>query len=96
MAVAIRTKTFKEAQASATLVMTVVSLAPMVSLVNPGGDAPWYFWVPGLGQNQLMMLVLKGEPISLMQWGPALVTATLLTGACLLYVARHMREAVSR
>lgn len=96
MAVAIRTKTFKEAQASATLVMTVVSLAPMVSIMNPGGDAPWYFWIPGLGQNQLMMLVLKGEPIGLLQWGPAVLTAVLLTSACLVYVARHMREAVSR
>ncbi|MFO1252308.1 MAG: ABC transporter permease subunit [Inhella sp.] len=96
MAVAIRTKTFKEAQASATLVMTVVSLAPMVSIMNPGGDAPWYFWIPGLGQNQLMMLVLKGEPIGLMQWGPAVLTAAVLTSACLVYVARHMREAVSR
>ncbi len=96
MAVAIRTKTFKEAQASATLVMTVVSLAPMVSIMNPGGDAPWYFWIPGLGQNQLMMLVLKGEPITLLQWGPAVLTAAVLTTACLVYVARHMREAVSR
>ncbi|WP_374437611.1 ABC transporter permease [Inhella sp.] len=96
MAVAIRTKTFKEAQASATLVMTVVSLAPMVSIMNPGGDAPWYFWIPGLGQNQLMMLVLKGEPITLLQWGPAVLTAAVLTSACLVYVARHMREAVSR
>ncbi|MBH9552121.1 ABC transporter permease [Inhella gelatinilytica] len=96
MAVAIRTKTFKEAQASATLVMTMVSLAPMVSLMNPGGDAPWYFWVPGLGQNQLMMLVLKGEPMQLMQWLPTVVTAVVMSAVCLVYVARHMREAVSR
>lgn len=96
MAVAIRTKTFKEAQASATLVMTGVSLAPMVSIMNPGGDAPWYFWLPGLGQNQLMMLVLKGEPMGLMQWGPSVLTAALVCTVCLVYVARHMREAVSR
>jgi sodium transport system permease protein len=96
MAVAIRTKTFKEAQASAGLVMMVVTLAPLVSLLNPGGDAPWYFWIPGLGQNQLMMLVLKGEPIGLLQWGPAVLTGAGLTAACLVYVARHMREAVTR
>ena len=96
MAVAIRTKTFKEAQASATLAMTLVGLAPMVSIMNPGGDAPWQLWIPGLGQNQLMLLVLKGEPITLLQWGPAVLTAAVLTSACLVYVARHMREAVSR
>ena len=41
-------------------------------------------------------LVLKGEPITLLQWGPAVLTAAVLTSACLVYVARHMREAVSR
>ncbi len=96
MAVAIRTKTFKEAQASATLVMTMVSLAPMVALLNPGADAPWYYWVPGLGQNQLMMLVLKGEPLQLAQWGPPLVTPGLITAACLVFVAQQMRAAASR
>jgi len=96
MAVAIRTKTFKEAQASATLVMTVFSMAPLVSLMNPGADAPWYYWVPGLGQNQLMMLVLKGEPLQLAQWGPSIVTAAALTAACLVFVAQQMRAAASR
>ena len=37
-------------------------LAPMVSMLNPGGEASWYLWVPGLAQNTLMMLVLKGRP----------------------------------
>ena len=96
MAVAIRTRTFKEAQASATLVMTGVSLGPLVPLMNPGGDALWYFAVPGLGQNQLMMRVLKGEAASPEAWGLALASAVLLTALCLLYVARHMRQAVAR
>jgi sodium transport system permease protein len=73
-----------------------VTLAPLIALLNPGGDAPWYFWFPGLGQNQLMMLVLKGEPIGVLQWGPSVVTGVALTAACLVYVARHMREAVNR
>ena len=62
MALAIRSKTFKEAQAGSTMVMTAVSLMPMVTLLNPGGEAPWYLWVPGLAQNTLMMLVLKVKP----------------------------------
>ena len=64
MAVAIRSKTVKEAQASSALVVTLVGLSPMVSLLNPGGDALWYLWVPGLAQNTLMMLVLKGEALT--------------------------------
>lgn len=96
MALAIRTKTFKEAQASATLVMTLVSLAPMVSIMNPGGEAGWYLWVPGLAQNTLMMLVLKGEPVGLAKLLPSVVVGVVLTAVALGFVTRSMRAAVAR
>lgn len=96
MALAIRSKTYKEAQAGSTLVITAVALAPMVTLLNPGGDAPWYLWVPGLAQNTLMMLVLKGEPLSLLKVAPSLLVGLALTAVCLAYVARSMRSAVAR
>src|SRR5204862_2805744 len=44
MAVAIRCKTFKEAQASATVVMLAASLLPLINVFSLGQDAPWYFW----------------------------------------------------
>lgn len=96
MALAIRSKTFKEAQAGSTLVVTVVSLMPMVTLLNPGGDAPWYLWVPGLAQNTLMLAVLKGEAL---RWGqvlPGVLTGFALGAVGLFYVARSMRAAVAR
>ena len=96
MSLAIRAKTFKEAQAGSTLVITFVGLAPMVSLLNPGGEAAWYFWVPGLAQNSLMMLVLKGETLTAAQLLPGLLVGIALTIACLAYVARSMRGAVAR
>jgi len=96
MALAIRSKTFKEAQAGSALVITLVGLAPMVSILNPGGDAGWYLWVPGLAQNTLMMLVLKGESLGLMQVMPSVVVGVGLTIACLAYVARSMRGTVAR
>ncbi len=96
MAIAIRTKTFKEAQASSTLVMTLVALAPMVSLLNPGGEAAWYYWVPGLAQNSLMMLVLKGESLGLMKLLPSMLVGVAMTVVCLGFVARSMRSAVAR
>ncbi len=96
MALAIRTKTFKEAQASATLVMTAVSLTPMVSIMNPGAEANWHLWIPGLAQNALMMTVLKGEPLTLMKVMPSIAVGALLTLAGLLFVTRSMRAAVSR
>jgi len=96
MALAIRSKTFKEAQAGSALVITVVALAPMVSLLNPSGDAPWYLWVPGLAQNTLMMWVLKGETLTAAQVLPSVLVGAGLTVVCLAYVARSMRAAVSR
>ncbi|MEL4177176.1 ABC transporter permease [Roseateles sp. PN1] len=96
MAMAIRTKSFKEAQASSTLVITLVALAPMVSLLNPGGDAPWYLWVPGLSQNTLMMLVLKGEALTAAQVLPGVLVGLLLTVTSLIFVARSMRGAVAK
>jgi len=96
MALAIRTKTFKEAQASTTLVITAIALTPMVAIVNPGGEASWHLWVPGLGQNQLMMLVLKGEPLSFAKVMPTVIVGAGLTIGGLALVARSMRAAVAR
>lgn len=96
MALAIRTKTFKEAQASATLVMTAVSLTPMVSIMNPGAESAWHLWVPGLAQNALMLTVLKGEHLTFMKVMPSVVVGALLTIAGLAFVTRSMRAAVSR
>ena len=96
MALAIRSKTFKEAQAGSGLIITLVGLAPMVSILNPGGDAPWYLWVPGLSQNTLMMLVLKGETLTFAQVFPGVLVGVLLMIGCMLYVARSMRSAVAR
>ncbi len=96
MALAIRSKTFKEAQASSTLIVTVISLMPMVSLLNPGGDAAWYLWVPGLAQNTLMLAVLKGEALRWEQVAPGVITGLVITAGALAYVARSMRAAVAR
>ncbi|MBI3348142.1 MAG: ABC transporter permease [Burkholderiales bacterium] len=96
MALAIRSKTFKEAQAGSTLVITAVTLMPMVSLLNPGGEAAWYYWVPGLAQNTLMMAVLKGEALRWSQVMPGVVVGFALAVVALAYVARSMRAAVAR
>lgn len=96
MAVAIRTKTFKEAQASANLVIMVFSLMPLIAIMNPGADAAWHYWLPGLGQYQQMMQLLKGETLRPDQWGPPLLSAALIIAAGMAYVARAMRAAASR
>jgi sodium transport system permease protein len=93
MAVAIRCRTFKEAQASSTLVILLVSLMPLVNVFNLGGEAPWHLWVPALAQNTLMTRVLKGEGFGAEQWLIPLAVCVLLTAAGVAYVARTLRNA---
>ena len=93
MAVAIRCKTFKEAQASATIVILVVSLMPLVSVFNLGAEEAWYLWVPALAQNTLMTLVLKGEGFGVAQWLLPLLVCLLLCAGGVVYVARRLRAA---
>jgi sodium transport system permease protein len=93
MAVAIRCRTFKEAQANNTVVVLGISLLPLMTLFNDGADAPWQLWVPALGQVVLMNRVLKAEAV-----GPADLVGPLLVCAAvvalgLAYVTRQLRGA---
>lgn len=96
MAVAIRCRSFKEAQASTTVVVLAVSLLPVLSLFGQGGDKPWQLWLPALAQITLMGRVLKGEAIGLPDLLLPLAVAAALTLACLGYVARQLRHAALR
>ena len=96
MAVAIRCKTFKEAQASTTVVMLAASLLPLINVFSLGEESPWYLWVPALAQNVLMTRVLKGEAFNAEQLVvPMLVCAVLAAGGVWL-VARTLRSAAVR
>ena len=96
MAVAIRCKSFKEAQASTTVVILVVSLLPLVSLFNQSGEKPWFLWVPALAQYTLMNRVLRGEAPGVGDVLLPLAVSLLLAGACLAFIARRLRAAAVR
>ena len=93
MAVAIRSRTFKEAQASSTVVVLAVSLLPLVSVFNLGAEAPWHVWVPALAQNVLMNRVLRGEDLSLLQVLVPLGVSAAIAAAGVAFVARSLRRA---
>ncbi len=93
MAVAIRCKSFKEAQANSTVVLLSVSLLPLVSVFNQSGEEAWHLWVPALAQNTLMMRVLKGEGFNLTQVLVPLFVCLLLTLVSLFFVASRLRGA---
>ena len=96
MAVAIRCKSFKEAQASSTVVMLAASLLPLVNVFSLGGDSPWHLWVPALAQNVLMTRVLKGESFDAVQVLVPLGVCVMLTVVCVWFVARTLRSAAVR
>ncbi len=93
MAIAIRCRSFKEAQANATVVVLGMSLLPLVSIFNQEGEAPWHRWVPALSQVVLMGRVLKGEAITVAQALPGVLVGVALAALCLAYVARRLGRA---
>lgn len=96
MAIAIRCRSFKEAQANNTVVILGVSLLPMVTLFNQGGEAPWHLWTPALGQVTLMNRVLKGQSLAAVDVLIPLVVSAAITALCIGYIARQLRAAALR
>ncbi len=93
MALAIRCKTFKEAQANATVVILGVSLLPLMTLFNQEGTAAWHLWVPALAQSSLMGRVLKGETPPAADLLLTLAVCVLLAAVAGVYVVRTLRSA---
>jgi sodium transport system permease protein len=93
MAIAIRCKTFKEAQASATILMLGVSMVPLVSVFNQEGEAPWHRFVPALAQVALMGRVLKGEALTFGQVAVPVVVCAVVAIAGIAFVARTLKSA---
>lgn len=96
MAVAIRSRSFKEAQASATVVVLAVSLLPMLTALQTGGAQPWQLWVPALGQVSLMNRVLAAEAVPLADLLPPLAVCGLLAALGIADVTRRLRPAAVR
>jgi sodium transport system permease protein len=96
MAIAIRCKSFKEAQANNTVVILAVSLLPMVTLFNQGVEARWHLWMPALGQTTLMNRVLKGQVLAAADVLLALAVSSVIAALCIAYIARQLRAAALR
>ncbi|MCZ8064207.1 ABC transporter permease [Silanimonas sp.] len=61
-------KTLKEAQSYMAFLMLLPILPTIILLVNPVKNALWMFATPFLAQNQLILMVLRQETISGLQW----------------------------
>jgi len=96
MAVAIRCRSFKEAQASATVVVLAASLLPMLTSFNGGSEQAWHLWLPALAQITLMQRVLEGGALGAWDLLLPVLVAALLCALCLADVARQLRTAAWR
>jgi sodium transport system permease protein len=96
MAIAIRSKTFKEAQASATVVVLAVSMLPLVTLFNQDGEKPWHLAVPALAQVTLMGRVLKGDAVGAVDVLLPLLVCVVIVALGIAFVARQVRAAAAR
>jgi len=96
MAVAIRCRTFKEAQAGTSIVVLAISLLPLATVLNQGGEQPWQLWVPALSQQLLMTRVLRGEGFGVEQVVVPLVVCAALAVGGIVAVARALRAAAVR
>ncbi|WP_326539726.1 ABC transporter permease [Pseudorhodoferax sp.] len=92
MAVALRCRSVKEAQANSAVLLMAVSLLPLVTLFSAEGEARWHLWVPALAQVTLMGRVLKGSPPGVADLAVPLLVCLLLTVACVLLLARTLHR----
>jgi sodium transport system permease protein len=92
MAVAVHSRTVKEAQAGVTVVLLLVNLLPLVSLFGRSGEEPWHLWVPALAQITLMGRVLKGEALGVGDVLVPLLVSIALAAATLVWIARNLRK----
>ena len=92
MAISIRCKTFKEAQANNVVLTMAVSMTPMLNLFNQEGESTWNLWVPAIAQTTLMNRVLKNAPIGLLDVAPSLFICVGLTAVALMFVSRQLTK----
>jgi len=90
-----RARTYKEAQANVSVLMFVVSLAPVVQLFLQQREPPWLVLVPVSGQYTLLRQALRGEAIGVVQLGLSYVVPAVLIVLALGGVARLLsRESI--
>ena len=90
MAVAIRCKTVKEAQANMVVLTMLFTLTPLLGFFTQDGEAAWNLWVPSVAQTTLMDRVLKNAPIGVLDVAPSLLLCIVLTAAALMFVTRQL------
>lgn len=73
--IAAAAKSVKEAQSYTTVLILLPMIPTVILMVSPVKNQLWMFAVPFLAQNQMLLKVIRSEPVSAAQWGVYLVAA---------------------
>lgn len=87
--IAASVKSVKEAQSYMGILMMVPIIPTVLLMVSPVKNQLWMFAVPFLAQNQMIVSVLRGETITMLQWGIYFAVGLSL-GLLLWFVASRM------
>ena len=82
-------RSHREAQGYLPLLMFLPMLPTMYLMVSPVKTQLWMLAVPFLGQNQLILRVLRGEPVAAAEWAVNLGAGLLLAG-CAWWLATRL------
>lgn len=86
-------KSYKEAQSYTSLLLLLPMIPTMVLLVNPVKTEQWMLAVPFLGQNQMIMKLVRGEAIGAIEWVIVIGAGLVLAGLVWAMAARlYSRE----
>jgi sodium transport system permease protein len=65
-------RSHREAQGYLPLLMFLPMLPTLYLMVSPVKTQPWMLAVPFLGQNQMILRILRGEPVTASHWAVSL------------------------
>lgn len=95
MLAALFSRGHKEAQATTSYIVSLVSLAPSLSMFLSLQDATWQLFVPAMGQNMVLSRVFRGSPVGIEDLAIPAAVCLVLTAAALFAQTRLLsREAI--
>ena len=83
-----RGRTYKEAQANVSMLLTFVAIIPFLQMFLQKKDPPWLTWIPVSGQYSLLSRALRGEALAWLDLLQSCVVPFALAAIALTLVAR--------
>jgi len=85
-------KTFKEAQSYIGLLVMVPMAPVLATMIGGAKSADWMFFVPILGQQQLLTGIMRGEGMNFLSVVTATGVTVLLSGIIVIVLTRLLRS----